>query len=107
LLPTYQRAVWLNDRYELDGRDPNGYVGIAWAIVKRSPIQVKLQLPEGIRLSGSVEIVLFRVLHESPTNITKHAGSATVDVLLQPYENLSKGLAQAPGINFSRYIIIY
>jgi deoxyribodipyrimidine photo-lyase len=28
-----QRAVWLNDRYELDGRDPNGYAGIAWAIV--------------------------------------------------------------------------
>lgn len=26
-------AVWLNDRYELDGRDPNGYAGIAWAIV--------------------------------------------------------------------------
>lgn len=25
-----QRAVWLNDRYELDGRDPNGYAGIAW-----------------------------------------------------------------------------
>jgi deoxyribodipyrimidine photo-lyase len=29
----YERAVWLNDRYELDGRDPNGYAGIAWAIV--------------------------------------------------------------------------
>jgi len=29
----YQRAVWLNDRYQLDGRDPNGYAGIAWAIV--------------------------------------------------------------------------
>jgi deoxyribodipyrimidine photo-lyase len=29
----YQRAVWLNDRYELDGRDPSGYAGIAWAIV--------------------------------------------------------------------------
>ncbi len=29
----YQRAVRLNDRYELDGRDPNGYAGIAWAIV--------------------------------------------------------------------------
>jgi deoxyribodipyrimidine photo-lyase len=27
-----QRAIWLNDRYELDGRDPNGYAGIAWAI---------------------------------------------------------------------------
>lgn len=25
-------AVWLNDRYELDGRDPNGYVGAAWSI---------------------------------------------------------------------------
>ncbi|HEY6937033.1 MAG TPA: deoxyribodipyrimidine photo-lyase [Terriglobales bacterium] len=29
----YQRAVFLNDRYELDGRDPNGYAGIAWALV--------------------------------------------------------------------------
>jgi deoxyribodipyrimidine photo-lyase len=29
----YQRAIWLNDRYELDGRDPNGYAGVAWAIV--------------------------------------------------------------------------
>lgn len=26
-------AVILNDTYELDGRDPNGYAGIAWAIV--------------------------------------------------------------------------
>jgi deoxyribodipyrimidine photo-lyase len=26
-------AVTLNDKYELDGRDPNGYAGIAWAIV--------------------------------------------------------------------------
>jgi len=26
-------AVILNDRYQLDGRDPNGYAGIAWAIV--------------------------------------------------------------------------
>ena len=25
-------AITLNDRYELDGRDPNGYAGIAWAI---------------------------------------------------------------------------
>ena len=29
----YNIAVRLNDRYELDGRDPNGYAGIAWAIV--------------------------------------------------------------------------
>ncbi len=25
-------ALALNDRYELDGRDPNGYAGVAWAI---------------------------------------------------------------------------
>ena len=29
----FEIAVRLNDRYELDGRDPNGYAGIAWAIV--------------------------------------------------------------------------
>jgi len=25
-------AILLNDRYELDGRDPNGYTGIAWSL---------------------------------------------------------------------------
>ena len=29
----HRTAVRLNDKYELDGRDPNGYAGIAWAIV--------------------------------------------------------------------------
>jgi len=29
----YRVAVALNDKYELDGRDPNGYAGIAWSIV--------------------------------------------------------------------------
>lgn len=29
----YRVAVTLNDKYELDGRDPNGYAGIAWSIV--------------------------------------------------------------------------
>src|ERR1700680_444986 len=72
--------------------DETGFAAAAaWyvdAFNKRSPIQVKLRLPEGIRLPGSVEIVLFRVLQESLTNITKHAGSATVDVLLQVEENV-------------------
>lgn len=27
-----QIAIYLNDKYELDGRDPNGYTGCAWAI---------------------------------------------------------------------------
>lgn len=25
-------AIYLNDKYEIDGRDPNGYTGIAWSI---------------------------------------------------------------------------
>ncbi len=29
----FRTAAYLNDRYFLDGRDPNGYAGIAWAIV--------------------------------------------------------------------------
>jgi deoxyribodipyrimidine photo-lyase len=29
----FQIAVRLNDKYLLDGRDPNGYTGIAWSIV--------------------------------------------------------------------------
>ena len=72
--------------------DESGFAAAAaWYVDgfnKRSPIQVNLQLPEGIRLPGSVEIVLFRVLQESLTNITKHAGSGTVDVLLQLDENV-------------------
>jgi deoxyribodipyrimidine photo-lyase len=25
-------AIYLNDRYELDGRDPNGYAGCLWSM---------------------------------------------------------------------------
>src|SRR3989338_1429669 len=28
----FKIAVYLNDKYSLDGRDPNGYAGIAWAL---------------------------------------------------------------------------
>ena len=28
----FERTVYLNDKYFLDGRDPGGYAGIAWAI---------------------------------------------------------------------------
>lgn len=27
-----ETAIYLNDRYQLDGRDPNGYVGCMWSI---------------------------------------------------------------------------
>ena len=28
----YRAAVEMNDRYQLDGRDPSGYAGVAWAV---------------------------------------------------------------------------
>ncbi|MBN1766203.1 MAG: deoxyribodipyrimidine photo-lyase [Sedimentisphaerales bacterium] len=30
----FQTALYLNDKYELDGRDPNGYTGVAWCLGK-------------------------------------------------------------------------
>jgi deoxyribodipyrimidine photo-lyase len=30
----YARALRLNNTYELDGRDPNGYTGVAWCFGK-------------------------------------------------------------------------
>jgi deoxyribodipyrimidine photo-lyase len=30
----YKTLIYLNDKYELDGRDPNGYAGIAWCFGK-------------------------------------------------------------------------
>ncbi|TXT53962.1 MAG: Deoxyribodipyrimidine photo-lyase [Candidatus Thorarchaeota archaeon] len=30
----YQIAIYLNNKYELDGRDPNGYTGVAWCFGK-------------------------------------------------------------------------
>ena len=33
-IPTAMKhAIYLNDKYFLDGRDPNGYAGVAWAIL--------------------------------------------------------------------------
>ncbi|MDD3374354.1 MAG: deoxyribodipyrimidine photo-lyase [Candidatus Omnitrophica bacterium] len=32
LKKAFEIALYLNDKYELDGRDPNGYAGIAWSI---------------------------------------------------------------------------
>jgi deoxyribodipyrimidine photo-lyase len=30
----YQTALYLNNRYEIDGRDPTGYAGVAWCFGK-------------------------------------------------------------------------
>jgi deoxyribodipyrimidine photo-lyase len=30
----FDTALWLNDRFELDGRDANGHAGVAWCFGK-------------------------------------------------------------------------
>jgi len=30
----YKTAIYLNNKYEIDGRDPNGYAGVAWCFGK-------------------------------------------------------------------------
>jgi deoxyribodipyrimidine photo-lyase len=30
----YKNLIYMNDTYELDGRDPNGYAGVAWIFGK-------------------------------------------------------------------------
>ena len=32
----YNWLATLNDKYELDGRDPNGYAGVAWCFGKHN-----------------------------------------------------------------------
>lgn len=48
---------------------------------RRTGIQVNLDFPDEMeRLQPSLELVLFRVLQESLTNVMRHAGSAAVDI---------------------------
>ena len=50
---------------------------------KRSNIQVKCDIPQqGERLSKECELVLFRVLQESLTNVHRHSGASTASVTL-------------------------
>ena len=48
---------------------------------QRSGVKVRMDFTrEAERLPGSIEIVLFRVLQESLTNVHRHAGTSEVDV---------------------------
>jgi len=51
---------------------------------QRGGIQAKLDFPEKMdRLPRSVELVLFRILQESLTNVHRHSGSQTVEVEIE------------------------
>ena len=55
---------------------------------KRSGIDVKLEIADGAsRLPEATELVLFRVLQESLTNVHRHSGAKRADVSLQTAGN--------------------
>jgi len=55
----------------------------AQQFARRSKIQANLNLPDELSLpSKEVELVLFRVLQESLTNVHRHAQATTVDIWL-------------------------
>ena len=61
----------------------------AQQFMRRSGIEVKVNFPEDFRLSSKeAELMLFRVLQESLTNVHRHAQATTVDVWLarHPHE---------------------
>ena len=68
--------------------DEVGFVSAAkWYVEgfsERSGIQVHLNVPEGLhRLPATLELVLFRILQESLTNIHRHSRSRAVDIRLE------------------------
>lgn len=55
---------------------------------KRSGIEVDLELPEkSTRLPEAIELVIFRIVQESLTNVHRHSGSPTAKIRLAHSEN--------------------
>ncbi|MDD4478286.1 MAG: deoxyribodipyrimidine photo-lyase [Mesotoga sp.] len=46
-------AVYLNDKYELDGRDPNGYAGIMWCLGKHDRAWAERKVTGKVRYMNS------------------------------------------------------
>ena len=66
--------------------DEVGFVAAAKWLVngfsQRSKIAVTLVTPDDLALPRDLELTLFRVLQESLTNIHRHSGSATADIVV-------------------------
>ncbi|MGQ9476682.1 MAG: deoxyribodipyrimidine photo-lyase [Actinomycetota bacterium] len=62
-------AIHLNDKYQLDGRDPNGYAGVLWCFGKHDrafaerPVtgKVRWMSPEGLRRKFDMEAYMKKV----------------------------------------------
>ncbi|MEX2500789.1 MAG: deoxyribodipyrimidine photolyase, partial [Trueperaceae bacterium] len=78
----FARTVRLNDRWFLDGRDPNGYAGVAWCYgVHDRPWperavfgKVRSMTPGGLKRKGDPEAYV-RGVHESVARERRRAGA--------------------------------
>ncbi len=76
-------AVHLNNRYELDGRDPNGYTGVLWCFGKHDrawkerPVLGKLRYmsADGLRRKFDIETYVLRCEEAYRAYIDKHPSS--------------------------------
>lgn len=70
----YEIALYLNNKYELDGRDPNGFAGVAWCFGKhdrpwgRRPIfgNVRYMSANGLKRKFDVEKYASRYASDNP-----------------------------------------
>jgi signal transduction histidine kinase len=53
------------------------------ALARRSPLPVRVQMPAGDRLPGSLEVTAYYVAAEAFTNAAKHANASAVDILIE------------------------
>ena len=69
----YETCIKLNDRYELDGRDPNGYAGVAWCFGKHDrawgerPVfgKIRYMNANGLRRKFEIDKYVARVSSET------------------------------------------
>ncbi len=73
-------GVTLNDRYELDGRDPNGYAGIAWAIVGKHdrpwfnrPVFGLVRPMSGASIAKKFDAKAYIEQHSAETRLFQHS----------------------------------
>lgn len=82
-----ETALWLNDKYSIDGSDPNGFVGVMWSVCgihdqgfKERPVFGKIRFMVDYSLSRKYDIktycAKYRPNAKVSSNITKYLQSS-------------------------------
>ena len=62
----FETALYLNNKYGLDGRDPNGYAGVAWCFGKHDRAwadrsifgKIRYMSTQGLKRKGNIDTYL-------------------------------------------------